>query len=83
MNARSARDKILRLQSPNGSVASCSMMETSRSSERRDSGKFSMLAKRNRPSVYEGVVGEPVDIPILKSEPTKLVRRKKGMFTNN
>ena len=53
VNARSARDKFLRSLSANGSFESCSTMETIRSSGRRESGGFSMLAKRN----------EPVDIP--------------------
>ena len=48
MNARSARDKTLRFASANGSFATCSMMETSRSSERRESCRFSMPAKRKR-----------------------------------
>ena len=43
VNARSARDKFLRFLSAKGSFASCSMMETSRSSERRESGGFSMF----------------------------------------
>ena len=44
MNARSARDKFLRfpLVSVYRSFASCSTMQTSRSSERRESGGVSM-----------------------------------------
>ena len=46
VNARSARDKFLSFASADRSFASCSTMETNRSSERRESGGFSMLAKQ-------------------------------------
>ena len=59
VNARSARDKFTRFSSANGSSATCSTMEASRSSERRESGGFSMLAKRN--SRKHGILTEGLD----------------------
>ena len=47
VNARSARDRLQRFSSLDGSFAMYSTTETSRSSERRESGRFSMLSNED------------------------------------